>query len=199
MLSFKHYRLFHLLFNWKWRRLCYKVIRILVRLEILSVPTRRTSLMLIASVVPSWTFFFLFLRTLPASWMIFLSFPFAGNQKLAAIGIRVSKWIAFHGLALNVTTDLTPFNWIVPCGIRNRQVGNVKELLREVDLHTGFQKNIHLDKDFQLIDTTFEALLQEFSEVFQLDIHQKTIPTLERFMNQAPKSWGSCGEISYNL
>ncbi|XP_022150592.1 plastidial lipoyltransferase 2-like [Momordica charantia] len=112
----------------------------------------------------------------------------AGNQKLAAIGIRVSKWIAFHGLALNVTTDLTPFNWIVPCGIRNRQVGNVKELLREVDLHTGFQKNIHLDKDFQLIDTTFEALLQEFSEVFQLDIHQKTIPTLERFVNQAPKS-----------
>lgn len=128
--------------------------------------------------------------------MISLCFPFAGNQKLAAIGIRVSKWITFHGLALNVTTDLTPFNWIVPCGIRNRHVGNIKELLREADLHTEFQNNIDLDKDCQLIDITFEALIQEFSEVFQLDIHQKTIPTLE-FMKQASKS--SPGEISYNL
>ncbi|XP_031742006.1 octanoyltransferase LIP2p, chloroplastic isoform X2 [Cucumis sativus] len=105
----------------------------------------------------------------------------AGNQKLAAIGIRVSKWIAFHGLALNVTTDLTPFNWIVPCGIQNRKVGNIKELLREVDLHTGFQK------DSQLIDITFEALIQEFSEVFQLDIYHKTIPSLE-FLKQIPNS-----------
>ena len=108
-------------------------------------------------------------------------FSFAGNQKLAAIGIRVSKWIAFHGLALNVTTDLTPFNWIVPCGIQNRKVGNIKELLREVDLHTGFQK------DSQLIDITFEALIQEFSEVFQLDIYHKTIPSLE-FLKQIPNS-----------
>lgn len=114
----------------------------------------------------------------------------AGNQKLAAIGIRVSKWITFHGLALNVTTDLTPFNWIVPCGIRNRKVGNIKELLRELDLHTRFQK------DCQLIDISFETLIHEFSEVFQLDIYHKTIPTLE-FLKQVPKS--SPGEISYNF
>ncbi|XP_016900264.2 octanoyltransferase LIP2p, chloroplastic-like [Cucumis melo] len=105
----------------------------------------------------------------------------AGNQKLAAIGIRVSKWITFHGLALNVTTDLTPFNWIVPCGIGNRKVGNIKELLREVDLHTGFQK------DSQLIDITFGALIQEFSEVFQLDMYHKTIPSLE-FLKQIPNN-----------
>ncbi|XP_042004321.1 octanoyltransferase LIP2p2, chloroplastic-like isoform X2 [Salvia splendens] len=54
-----------------------------------------------------------------------------GDAKLAAIGIKVSKWIAYHGLALNVSTDLTPFDQIIPCGIRDRQVGSIKGLLNE--------------------------------------------------------------------
>ncbi|CAK9170888.1 unnamed protein product [Ilex paraguariensis] len=52
-----------------------------------------------------------------------------GDEKLAAVGIRVSQWIAYHSLALNVTTDLTPFQWIVPCGIQDRRVGSIKGLL----------------------------------------------------------------------
>ncbi|GFQ02937.1 putative lipoyltransferase-like protein chloroplastic [Phtheirospermum japonicum] len=43
------------------------------------------------------------------------------NKKLAAIGIKVSQWISYHGLALNVTTDITPFERIVPCGIQGRE------------------------------------------------------------------------------
>ncbi len=40
-----------------------------------------------------------------------------GNNKLGSIGIAVKRGIALHGLALNVTTDLTPFDWINPCGL----------------------------------------------------------------------------------
>lgn len=84
---------------------------------------------------------------------------------MAAIGIRVSRWIAYHGLALNVTTDLTPFNSIVPCGIRDRQVGSIKGLLENGE---------HVD-DLRLIDIAHESLLKEFSEVFQLQIEKQRV------------------------
>ncbi|KAF2541509.1 hypothetical protein F2Q68_00029136 [Brassica cretica] len=67
--------------------------------------------------------------SIKASRLDGLTGVWVGNQKVAAIGIRVSKWITYHGLALNVATDLTPFNSIVPCGIRDRQVGSIKCLL----------------------------------------------------------------------
>jgi lipoyl(octanoyl) transferase len=42
--------------------------------------------------------------------------------KIAAIGIKVRKWIAYHGFAINVSNDLTKYNAIIPCGIKNRKI-----------------------------------------------------------------------------
>ena len=47
-------------------------------------------------------------------------------KKIAAIGIRVSKWIAYHGFAINVNNNLENYNKIIACGIKNKSVSNLK-------------------------------------------------------------------------
>ena len=49
-------------------------------------------------------------------------------KKVAAIGVRVSKWIAYHGFSININNNLKKYNAIVPCGIKDKGVTNLKEI-----------------------------------------------------------------------
>ena len=57
------------------------------------------------------------------------------NRKISAIGIKVTRWITMHGFALNVNTDLSLYNGIIPCGITNKEVTSLKkELNTEINI-----------------------------------------------------------------
>lgn len=60
------------------------------------------------------------------------------EAKIGAIGIRVRRWVSYHGLAINVSTDLSHFEAIVPCGIADRSVARIQDMrpgatLSEID------------------------------------------------------------------
>jgi lipoyl(octanoyl) transferase len=71
------------------------------------------------------------------------------ERKICAIGIKCSRWVTMHGFALNVNTDLSYFNNIVPCGIVNKKVTSIeKELGKKVDFEEVKEK---LKKNFELV------------------------------------------------
>ena len=72
------------------------------------------------------------------------------NNKVAAIGLKVSKWIAYHGFAININNDLTKYKNIIPCGILDKGVTNLKsindqnyDILSDVIIE-NFTKNLEI-------------------------------------------------------
>ena len=61
----------------------------------------------------------------------------AGAAKVAAIGVKISRGVAYHGFSININTDLSYYDYIVPCGIEDRPVTSMAQLLgRSVDMET---------------------------------------------------------------
>lgn len=74
-----------------------------------------------------------------------------GGEKLAAIGVRISRWVTMHGFAMNVSTNLDYFGLIVPCGISDRGVTSFTRLLgREVGTEEVARKLVdHFGRVFE--------------------------------------------------
>jgi lipoyl(octanoyl) transferase len=75
------------------------------------------------------------------------------GYKVAAIGIKVSRWITMHGFALNVCPELKGFQQIVPCGIADKSVGSLEQFIADVNLETVRHQLMHC-----------------FAEVFQVQL-----------------------------
>ena len=79
-----------------------------------------------------------------------------GDDKIAAIGIKVSRWVSMHGFALNITADLTPMRRdFVPCGIRHKGVSSLAEIRPE---RTWTRMEVET------------ATIEAFAEVFQVTL-----------------------------
>ena len=77
-----------------------------------------------------------------------------GDEKLAAIGVRISRWVTSHGFALNVSTDLSKYELIVPCGITDKGVTSMERLL---------------GRPVQMAEVA-EAIVIRFTEIFSSSV-----------------------------
>ena len=105
------------------------------------------------------------------------------EHKLAAIGVRARRWVTYHGMALNVDPDLRHFRAIVPCGIGDRPVGSVAQMLRGVggivsQLDDGLGPPTTSDDDAWSADEALmrrcrAAMLDGFEDVFSVSLRHR--------------------------
>lgn len=89
-----------------------------------------------------------------------------GEEKICAMGIRSSRWVTMHGFALNVNTDLSYFNHIVPCGIQDKAVTSLQKLLgKEINIKDVQGRIVfHFERVFEAQMNELEALPEPYRE-----------------------------------
>ncbi|MBW2436067.1 MAG: lipoyl(octanoyl) transferase LipB [Desulfobacterales bacterium] len=85
-----------------------------------------------------------------------------GPKKMGSIGIAIRRGISFHGIALNIHTDLTPFTWIQPCGLQDVQMTSIQQESEQAismqQVRTVLKKQFEVVFGIKLIETTRDNL-----------------------------------------
>jgi lipoyl(octanoyl) transferase len=101
-------------------------------------------------------------------------------RKLASIGVHARQWVTWHGFALNVTTDLSYFDLMVPCGIADVTMTSVdRELLEH-------RSNLCLASNPALGDDVRQAVVRSFGEVFERRPVATTLAAIEPALLESP-------------
>ncbi len=95
-----------------------------------------------------------------------------GDKKICSIGMAVKEKVSLHGFALNVNNDLTPFSYIIPCGLKDKKVTSIYEEIKtpfplkkiKIDFIEIFSKNYGFDK-FDIIDIFDDKVLQNLEKL----------------------------------
>lgn len=86
------------------------------------------------------------------------------EAKIAAIGVRLSRWVSMHGIAVNISPDLNYFKHIIPCGISSKSVTSLKEILKRDISVADFSKNF----------------VSAFENVFSVALKEKPITAIQK-------------------
>jgi lipoyl(octanoyl) transferase len=105
-------------------------------------------------------------------WVNPVAQPGAAEEKLAAIGVHISRWVTSHGFAYNVSTDLRYFDLIVPCGIPGRKATSLEKLL---------SRNVSLEE-------VKPRLVQHFAGLFGLEPRATSRDSLLTQLSQIEES-----------
>jgi len=90
-----------------------------------------------------------------------------GTQKMGSIGIALRKGISFHGLALNVNVDLTPFSWVQPCGLEGVSMTSVQQELGQ---------EIPMDAVLNTVKGNFKSVLElDLNDISHSDLQQRLL------------------------
>jgi lipoyl(octanoyl) transferase len=93
-----------------------------------------------------------------------------GDEKICAIGVKISRWVTMHGFAFNVNTDLSYFSRIIPCGIFHKGVTSLAQLLGHTVAIPEI-KGVIVRKFSEVFDVDVEELsLYQFTKMFQIEL-----------------------------
>lgn len=102
-----------------------------------------------------------------------------GMEKMGSVGIAVRRGISFHGFALNVNTELTPFSWIDPCGLRGIRMTSIERLGKAPSM-----------------GEVRESVKRHVEAVFSVRLHAASLRELARLLRPPDVPWTWDGDLS---